>query len=113
MIFYHKFFNFFEATYILILKINIILFSGNKLHCYFKLAKVIFIVFNPKIMKNAKALYYDLGFIVKYISIFFSPIFKFHFDKLLKNITFKFFISILLKFIDSNMTIVFVTHNDF
>lgn len=94
-------------------KINVILFSGNKLHCYFKLAKAIFIVFNPKIMKNAKAFYYDLGFVVKYISIFFSPIFKIYFDKLLKNITFKFFINILLKFIDSNMAIAFMTYNNF
>ena len=77
------------------------------------MAIIIFVVFNLNIIKNINAFYYISDFIIKYILVFFSPVFNVYFDKLLKNLVVKIFISISLKYINNDLIIVFITFNNF
>ena len=51
----------------------------------------------------AVLLYYHLSIVINYPLVFFSPVFKANFDNLLKKLFLKVFISILLKYIGSNL----------
>ena len=93
------------------MKLNIILYSKNNLHHDFRLAIIIFIIFNYNSPKNIKLLYFTLDFIINCILIFFGPVFKVDFYKLQKKFTLKICICILLKFINSIFVIAFVRYN--
>lgn len=103
-------FNCFDAIHILVFELNIILCSQDKLHQYFKLAIVIFIIFNLNTTRNTKPLYYTSDFTVDCILVVFSLVFKIYLNGFPKSLAFKVFISITLKCINSNFVIVFVTY---
>lgn len=96
--------------YISIFKISIILWSWNKVDQYLGL---IVVTLNPNTIKNVKLWYFVSGFAVKYILVLFSPVLKVHFDKFLKKFAFKLLINIYLKYIGSDLAIVFVTNDNF
>lgn len=64
-------------------------------------------------IKNIILFYCHLSAVIACFLVFFGPIFKANFDDFSKKLTFKIFISILLKYIGNNLAIVFVSHNDF
>ncbi len=45
--------------------------------------------------------------------VFFNPVFKVYFDEFLKKFVLKIVISISLNYIDSNLAIIFITHDTF
>ena len=66
-----------------------------------------FYFFNPNIMKNIIFHNFVLGFTIKYISILFNLIIKIYFYKFLKKLILKMLINIFLKYINSNIIIIF------
>lgn len=113
LILYCKYFQLFDAIYVPILKLGIILCSQNKLHQYLKPATIIFVVLNLNTTGNIKPFYCPSSFAVNYIPVFFSSIFEVYFDGFPKKLELKMLISILMKYISSDLVIVLVTYDDF
>lgn len=72
-----------------------------------------FVVINLNVTKKAECFYYAPSFTIDCILIFFSPVFKVYFDRFLKRFVFKIAINTFLKYIDSDLVIVIVTHGNF
>lgn len=89
------------------------MYSLNKLYKYFKLVIVIIIILNSNTTRNIKPYYYISDISMNYILIFSSSVHKIYSDRFSTKFIFKIFISILIKYNNNNLAIVFVFYNDF
>lgn len=71
------------------------------------------VVLNLNTIKYIEPFYYSLDFAVDCILVFFSLVFEVYFDGFLKEFVLKIVISISLKYIGSNLVIVFITYRNF
>ena len=70
-------------------------------------------VININIIKNIILLYCYLNTIINYVSVFFNLNFKVNFNSFPKTlIPIKIFISILLKYFNSDLVIIFINHSN-
>lgn len=99
--------------HVLIFKLNIIYYNQSNFYQYLKLAIVIFVVINPNNTRNVILFYCNLGYAIDFISVSFSLVFKVYFDRFSKLAIINVIISIFLKYIRSNLIMIFISYRNF
>lgn len=88
--------------------------SGDKFYLYFKQAVIIFKAINTNTTRNIVLFYRTPGFVVNcHISLFFSPMLEIHFDRFAKELALKLLLGVHMKYIGTNLVIIFISYNDF